>query len=127
MKAAVRIVSAAAVALAALSALPADAASQRHPRRSPFDGLWSVLISTSRGSCGSYRAAVQIVGGRVLPAGGDFNANGSVSANGATAVIVSSALGSASGYGRLRGSQGAGRWNSAGGECAGGWSAVRRG
>jgi len=125
MKAIGKVSALIAVMLAALAAVPADAATRKH--RSPFDGLWSVLISTSRGSCGSYRAAVQIIGGRVMPAGGDFNASGAVSANGHAAVMVSSALGSASGSGRLHGTQGAGRWSSAGGECAGGWSALRRG
>jgi hypothetical protein len=32
---------------------------------SPYDGTWSVTIYTLRGNCGSVRAAVRIVGGRV--------------------------------------------------------------
>jgi hypothetical protein len=39
---------------------------RRMPRvGSPYDGTWSVTIYTLRGNCGSVRAAVRIVGGRV--------------------------------------------------------------
>lgn len=116
--------------LIASAVTPSDAA-RRHAhvrhRGGGFDGIWSVVISTAFGSCGTYRASVQIAGGRVESAGGDFDVSGSVSGSGATAVRVSSSVGSASGYGRLRGSYGSGRWRSSGGECAGSWSASRRG
>jgi hypothetical protein len=120
MKTLLRAVSAVTVAaaLAAAVAVPADAA---------LDGEWSVAISTSMGNCNSYRAALRIVGGRVYPAGGDFNAAGYVNPSGGISVSVSSGAGSAYGSGRLRGSQGAGRWRTRSGECAGTWYASRRG
>jgi hypothetical protein len=36
-----------------------------HRSASAYDGTWSVAIYTLRGDCGSVRAAVRIVGGRV--------------------------------------------------------------
>jgi hypothetical protein len=129
MKTLLRAVSAVTVAaaLAAAVAVPSDAAPRRAPRVASFDGEWSVAISTSMGNCNSYRAALRIVGGRVYPAGGDFNAAGYVNPSGGISVSVSSGAGSAYGSGRLRGSQGAGRWRTRSGECAGTWYASRRG
>jgi hypothetical protein len=105
----------------------AKAKSHKYVRSRAFDGLWSVVINTAAGNCGTYRAAVQIIQGQVVSAGGDFSVSGSVRSNGATAVTVSSMLGSAAGYGRLYGARGVGRWKSSGGECAGSWNAARRG
>jgi hypothetical protein len=38
---------------------------ERRGGGSAYDGTWSVTIYTLRGNCGSVRAAVRIVGGRV--------------------------------------------------------------
>jgi len=86
-----------------------------------------VVISTSSGSCSSYRVAVRIVGGRVEGGDGDYSLDGSVSSSGGTVVTVSNGSGSAVGYGRLHGSSGGGQWSTSGGECAGSWGASRRG
>jgi hypothetical protein len=107
-------------------AVEPSAAAPREGRGRGFDGVWSVLISTAYGNCGSYRAAVEIAGGRVASAGGDYAVSGYVSPSGSVAVTVSSGAGTATGYGALRGSYGGGRWRSSGGECAGSWSASRR-
>jgi hypothetical protein len=114
--------------LAAAVAVPSDAA-PRHARArvGSFDGEWSVAISTSYGNCNNYRAALRIAGGRVMAAGGDFSAGGYVTPSGGISVTVSNGSGSAYGSGRLRGSQGAGRWRTRSGECAGTWYATRRG
>jgi len=109
------------------AAEPSGAAPRRAAAGGSFDGLWSVAISLSYGSCGSYRAAVRIAGGRVEPAGGDFTAYGSVNRSGGISVSVSSGAGSAFGSGRLSGSRGSGRWRTSGGQCAGTWYASRRG
>ena len=37
----------------------------RRASGSAYDGSWSVAIYTLRGNCGSVRAAVRIVGGRI--------------------------------------------------------------
>ena len=95
-------------------------------RAESFDGDWSVLIQTAEGKCGSYRAALQIVGGKVLSAQGDYAVSGTVNASGTTAVTVISNQGRASGTGRLRGTSGTGKWRSSSGECSGTWSATKR-
>jgi hypothetical protein len=118
-----------AVAVAALLTAVAVEPSAAAPNRAvrAFDGAWSVLINTAYGNCGSYRAAVQIADGRVVSNSQDYAASGYVTSTGVTAVTVASSVGNATGYGRLRGSVGGGQWRSASGECAGTWSAERRG
>ena len=93
---------------------------------SPYDGTWSVAIYTLRGDCGSVRAAVRIVGGRVYSEDQNYQSNGAVGANGVIRVTVAGAGRSASGSGRLSQNSGAGRWSSSRGECSGSWSATRR-
>jgi hypothetical protein len=58
---------------------------------------------------------------------GDYSLYGSVSGGGEARVMVSNSMGSAVGYGRLHGSAGGGQWSTSGNECAGSWSASRRG
>jgi hypothetical protein len=111
--------------LLVLSGVPADAA-RPGAVRSAYDGTWSVAIYTLRGGCGSVRAAVQIVGGRVYSADQGYRAYGAVGKNGAIQVTVSSGGQSASGSGRLSHNSGAGRWRTSRGECSGSWSASRR-
>ena len=115
---------------AAVAATPSDAAKQAVRRGGPFDGLWSVSIITRSGPCdASYRYPARIVGGRVTQADNDFSyqISGAVNASGGITVAVSKAGGSATGYGRLSGSRGGGTWRTDGGQCAGSWSAARRG
>ena len=50
---------------------PSDAA-RRVAKGSSYDGTWSVAIYTLRGDCGSLRAALRIVGGRVYSADGSY-------------------------------------------------------
>lgn len=130
MKTLLRAVSAVAMtaALAAAVAVPSDAAPRlARGQIASFDGEWSVAISTTYGNCNNYRAALRIIGGRVQSASSDFNASGYVNPRGGITVAVSSSAGSAYGTGRLRGSQGAGRWRTRSGDCAGAWYASKRG
>jgi hypothetical protein len=93
-----------------------------------FDGGWSVLIVTEKGTCDrAYRYPVKIQNGSVGYAGSaSFDVNGKVGANGAITVTVSKAGKSATGTGRISGSDGGGTWAAAGGECSGTWTAERR-
>lgn len=99
--------------------------------RTPYDGLWSVVIITERGACDrAYRYPVRIVNGRVTYAGeGAFNIFGRVRGNGAVSVTVSRGASRASGSGRLTRSFGRGAWRGASSTdaCAGVWQAERRG
>ena len=103
---------------------PTNAA--RRVSASPYDGTWSVAIYTLRGDCGSVRAAVRIVGGRVYSEDQSYRASGGVGANGVVRVAVSGFGRSAAGSGRLSRNSGAGSWRSSRGECSGSWSASRR-
>lgn len=109
-------------------AMLASAACTPALARSPYDGAWSVQIVTRSGSCQpSSRFGVQIVDGRVLGPGGGASVRGQVSRAGAVSVVVQSQGQSASGYGRLGGRSGTGRWRGRGtaGLCAGTWMAQR--
>jgi hypothetical protein len=114
-----------AVFLAMVASVPSDAAS-RAAGRSSYDGSWSVAIYTTRGDCGSVRAALRIYGGRVYAEDSSYQAYGAVNASGAIRVTVASSGRSASGTGRLTRTYGSGRWRTATGECLGTWAAQRR-
>src|SRR5436189_5200338 len=115
----------AASALSALSlhdALPISVSSAPMSAAKPnFDGAWSVLIVTEKGTCDrAYRYPVRISNGAVGYAGqASFNVTGQVGATGAVTVTVSRGSQSASGSGRLSRTDGTGHWRTAGGECSG--------
>ena len=116
----------------ALLAAPAQAAQKQRKHYAAsraYDGLWSVSIHTAYGPCdATYRYPARIVGGRVLQAENNFSyqISGAVVASGAIGVTVYRGGQSATGYGRLRGSSGSGRWSAGGNMCYGTWSAMRR-
>ena len=117
----------AALAILAVTAAPAFAAPIAAGKAS-FDGQWSVLIVTEKGTCDrAYRYPIKIRNGSVDYAGSaSFNVNGHVGANGAVTVTVSRGSQSASGSGRLSAADGSGRWTAGSGECSGSWTAERR-
>jgi hypothetical protein len=94
--------------------LPSDAG-RRVARGSSYDGTWSVAIYTLRGDCGSLRAALRIIGGRVSSGDGSYQAYGAVGAGGAIRVTLIRGSQSASGSGRLSSNSGGGRWRTSGG------------
>ena len=113
----------------AIAATPSDAAATKQSRSRAYDGLWSVSIRTQAGPCDpSYRYPARIVGGQIRQAENDFSyqISGVVVSSGAIAVIVSKGGQSATGYGRLHGATGYGRWSVGGNTCYGTWSAMRR-
>jgi hypothetical protein len=121
------ILTAVVVALVVAAATPSEAG--KKGRSGAYDGLWSVSIRTQAGPCDpSYRYPARIVGGRVVQADNDFSyqISGNVIASGGIAVTVSKGGQSATGYGKLRGSSGGGRWSAGGNACYGTWSAMKR-
>jgi hypothetical protein len=92
-----------------------------------YDGVWSVVIVTEKGSCDrAYRYPIRIRNGALLNEGSSpATINGKVAGNGAVTVTVSAGSKSATGSGRLSGTVGTGSWK--GGECSGTWEAERRG
>ena len=116
-----------ALTILAASAVPA-ASAPIAAGKATFDGNWSVLIVTEKGTCDrAYRYPVRISNGSVGYAGeASFNVSGRVGANGAVTVTVSRGSQSATGTGRMSSSDGTGRWATSSGECSGSWSAERR-
>jgi len=117
------------VGLAAL-VLGGLCASPHAMARTPFDGAWSVLIVTDRGTCDrAYRYALRIADGRVYYDDPSFSVSGSVNARGQVHVGLTAGGQSASGYGRLSGNYGEGSWSgsSSTSQCSGHWEAERRG
>ena len=117
--------------LAAVAATPSQAGAKKHiyARSRAYDGLWSVSIRTQAALCdASYRYPARIVGGQIRQADNDFRyqISGIVVSSGAIAVMVSQGGQSATGYGRLHGARGYGRWSAGGSACSGTWSAMRR-
>ena len=92
----------------------------------PYDGRWSLSITTTRGACDTYNFPVDISNGRVSFPGLN-KASGQVSAKGAVKVFVSAAGKSASGSGQLTPGSGSGRWSGKSGTdtCSGTWTAQR--
>src|SRR5436305_15294617 len=112
-----------ALTLAVLVTTPALAPAQA---KTNFDGSWSVVIITEKGSCDrSYRYPVKINDGTVGYAGeASFDVSGKVGPNGKVTVSVSRGDRRASGSGQLTATSGGGSWT--GGECSGAWQAARR-
>ena len=100
-------------------------------RSNPYDGSWSVAISTHSGPCDpQYRVGVQIINGNVVSdSAGQANLQGRVAPNGSVWVSVAAGGGQADGQGRMSQNVGTGTWRGqgSGSACAGTWQAVRRG
>jgi hypothetical protein len=116
----------AALALVAISFAVALGAAAPAAATPNYDGLWSVVIVTEKGSCDrAYRYPVRISNGAVQSDGPSLiNVSGKVGGNGAVTVLVSAGDKSATGTGKLSAKLGGGKWS--GGECAGTWQAERR-
>ena len=113
------------LAILAASALPAAAPAGA---KVVFDGAWSVLIVTEKGTCDrAYRYPVKIEKGVVGYAGSaSFTVTGKVGDKGDVTVTVARGNQSANGKGRMSATDGSGVWTAAGGECSGTWTAERR-
>jgi hypothetical protein len=117
----------AAALLVTSASVPSQAAPRPAPRVNSFDGIWSVVIYTLRGGCGSgLRYSVRIIGGHVVGADQSYQVAGAVNATGLIRVAVAEAGQQASGAGRLSGNSGGGLWSTASGQCSGQWTAARR-
>jgi hypothetical protein len=92
-----------------------------------YDGTWSVLVVTEKGTCDpAYRYPIRITNGSLINAGDNpFTITGKIAQTGAITVTISAGGKSATGSGHLAGDGGAGSWT--GGECSGSWTAERRG
>ena len=116
-----------AFAILTASAFPASPAPMGATKQG-FDGTWSVLIVTEKGTCDrAYRYPVKIENGAVGYAGSaSFTVSGKVDPKGAVTVTVARGSQSATGTGRMSDSDGSGTWTAGSGECSGTWTAERR-
>jgi hypothetical protein len=116
-----------ALAMLALSAVPA-APAPMSATKANFDGSWSVLIVTQKGTCDrAYRYPVKIENGAVGYAGSaSFTVSGQVGPNGTVTVTVARGSQSANGTGQMSATDGSGVWTAGSGECSGTWTAERR-
>ena len=116
-----------AAAMLVSMAIPADSAPIAAGKAN-FDGAWSVLIVTEEGKCDrAYRYPVKIENGSVGYAGSaSFTVSGKVGAKGEVTVTVARGSQSATGTGRMSGTDGSGTWVAGSGDCKGSWTAERR-
>jgi hypothetical protein len=116
-----------AVLLGATASLPSKAVPLGRDANA-FDGPWTLVVETNRGSCpAAVRAGVQILGGQVLSADPGYRIDGRVDRNGAVQVRVFAAGQSGGAYGHLSREVGQGLWRTSSGDCSGTWTAERRG
>jgi hypothetical protein len=91
--------------------------------QSPYDGLWTVTIVTSSGSCEpTARSTLTVTDGKISAAGAEVS--GSVGREGLVKVSINGAYAN----GQITGNTGSGKWNgaSAGIPCSGRWQASRQ-
>jgi hypothetical protein len=114
------------LALCAMLAATATLTATKSFAAPRYDGTWSVLVVTEKGTCDpAYRYPIRISNGSLLNAGGNpFVITGRIAQTGALTVTISAGGKSATGSGRLSGDMGIGSWT--GGACSGSWTAERR-
>jgi len=91
--------------------------------QSPYDGLWTVTIVTSSGSCEpTASSTLTVADGKISAPGADVT--GSVGREGLVKVSINGAYAN----GQISGNSGSGKWNgaSAGIPCSGRWQASRQ-
>ena len=91
----------------------------------PFDGAWTVSISTQKGSCDSGSIPIKVSEGRIQSSQSSVAIAGRVAEGGGVRVTVGGGVKKANGSGRLTGDSGSGTWSGGGGVCSGTWVAER--
>ncbi len=113
-----RVLARLALCALALAATPAAASSE------PFDGSWSVKITTQKGTCDSGATVpIRVTNGSIASDLPVVKVSGQVASNGNLSVNVGHGLEHANGVGRLTDSSGSGTWK--GGMCSGIWTASK--
>jgi hypothetical protein len=107
---------------------PLCCAAARERGGSAFDGSWSLVVETTRGSCPmAVRTGVRILAGQVSADDPSYSVDGRVARDGAVRVTVSAAGQSVGAQGHLSIGAGRGVWRTSSGDCSGKWTAERRG
>lgn len=99
---------------------------------SPYDGSWTMVLTTTNGHCGVINIGVAIAGGHISATSGKFVAhrialNGQIWGSGKTKINGVAGPRQAIGIGRFTRVKGSGTWNGTGpsGVCSGVWAAAR--
>jgi hypothetical protein len=111
------------IAMVFLAAVLTGSATAPALAQTPYDGLWSVTIMTSTGSCEpSASSTLTVADGKISGAGA--NVSGSIGNGGLVKVSINGAYAN----GQLSGNAGSGKWNGASGgiPCSGRWQASRQ-
>src|SRR5580692_8097141 len=98
--------------------------------RTPFDGRWSVSITTNSGACDrGYRYRLNIENGQISYDNPSVQVSGQVTPRGQVQVTVRAGGQQAVGVGRMSPDYGEGSWSgqSSAGQCSGVWQAQREG
>jgi hypothetical protein len=92
--------------------------------QAPFDGVWSISIVTTKGTCeGGSGLSVKINEGKVASGDNQLAVSGRVAEHGGITVTVIQGETKATGSGKLVNAAGFGTWR--GGPCSGTWSAQK--
>jgi hypothetical protein len=110
-----------------LAAVAAGSGSAEARRIAGYDGTWNVTFATTSGNCSATNTFPFAVSGTRVSSAGGGKVTGGIGRNGRVAVAVKVGLSHASGFGRLAGNYGAGRWSGviSGDRCSGSWQATR--
>jgi hypothetical protein len=115
------------VALFAASVGPPSYAASSNRGGNAFDGSWSLVVETTRGSCPmAVRTGVRVLDGQILADDPSYRVDGRVARNGAVQVTVFAAGQSGGAHGHLSSGAGRGVWRTSSGDCSGKWTAERR-
>ena len=118
------------VIFAALLAALSMAGERSSAKEADYDGNWTVLVITEKGTCDrGYRYGVRVANGQVNYRGEkSVDLSGTITPNGEVRVSIRFHDQSASGVGRLSPTDGTGSWHGTGssGTCSGRWEAERR-
>jgi hypothetical protein len=112
---------------ALLMTVVTGAGSAEARRAGGYDGTWNVTFATKTGNCSSTNNVPFAVSGTRVSSAGGGKVTGGIGRNGRVAVAIRVGLSHASGFGRLAGNYGAGRWSGviSGDRCSGVWQATR--
>ena len=115
------------VSAALFAAVVAGSGSAEARRAAGYDGTWNVVFATRSGNCSATNSVPFAVSGSRVSSAGGGKVTGGIGRNGRVAVAIRVGLSHASGYGRLAGNYGAGRWSGviSGDRCSGSWQATR--
>jgi hypothetical protein len=98
----------------------------------PYDGSWSMVLTTTNGHCGVIKMGMAVNGGHISATSGRFVThkiflNGLISGSGATKINGVAGPRQAKGVGQFSRVKGVGKWNGTGpsGVCSGVWTAIR--